>query len=191
MGSKLYRRRSEDTVAVQGLRLLRSTAKAIEDARGKLGWSTRAVISSILDSWAAGRRWKPPRTTVALGGVAVVLALVTGWAGSDCASARKPPAQETLRGPTREEAFVAVDELEQGGSPGRRIIPPKPAEWQKGPPCSDEAAETLVNGACYIEVARRKPPCGSVLLEHAGACYRAVAKPEKRPVSVDGQLPQE
>lgn len=182
MGSKLYRRRCEDTVAVQGLRLLRSTAEAIEDARGKLGWSTRAVISSILDSWAAGRRWKPPRTTVALGGVAVVLALVGGWAGSNCAPARELAAPPPS-GPAREEAFVAVEELEQSGRPGRRIIPSKPADWQKKPPCDSDMGEEAIRGACYGRMAK-KPPCEK-LIEYEGACYRAVAKAKEVPVSLE------
>lgn len=81
------------------------------------------------------------------------------------------------------ETLVDVDQTAKPPTQ-RRVIPPKPEPFQKTPPCSEDAGETAIKGACYVGILGRKPPCGPILMEHNGACYRAVAKPERQPTSI-------
>lgn len=162
--STSYTPRRAGTVRYHGLTLRRATADLVERVATVEGLAVRAVLSGIVEAWAARRLWRPAR-------LASVLACLALWT---CALPQPPPA-----GPVRREALTST-ELEQRGSV-RRVVPPRPEDWQKRPPCDADAGETEVNGACYVEVARRRAPCGPVLLEHGGACYRAVAKPEPRP----------
>ena len=50
-------------------------------------------------------------------------------------------------------------------------IPPQPLSGQSKPPC--ENGETVINGACWVEVAKEKPPCGSKHFEYEKRCYVA------------------
>jgi hypothetical protein len=50
-------------------------------------------------------------------------------------------------------------------------MPSKPHPDQRRPPC--EYGEVAINGGCWVEVARVKPPCGEKMFEYQGACYWA------------------
>lgn len=158
-------------VRYHGLSLLPGTVAALERA-ASTGRRTRAVIAAVLDAWAKGRVWRPPR--VVAGGLVLALLVVASWSGLDCA-ARPPPERSRVRlVPT--EALTGAAVLEQ------RSLPTAPEDWQKKPPCDAELDEHAINGACYARMSR-KPPCGK-LLQHGDACYRAVAKVQGPPVSV-------
>jgi hypothetical protein len=187
--AKSYRPRGDDTVSLQGLRVRARTAEALKAAADWRGWSVRAVISAVLDAWAEGWVWRVPRPAVTLGGLALALVLASGWVGTTCTANRPPHQQPQQLDPTPEEAYTAsVGEQQEAGKPGRRVIPKKPADWQKVPPCDAEVGEEAIQGACYLRLARN-PPCGR-LIEHEGSCLRAVAKPEKVPVSIESSEPR-
>jgi hypothetical protein len=122
----------------------------------------------MIDNPAAPPRFRPDSRPVYLAFVAfcVLLPLV----GCLRRQAEPPPVP-----------LVAEEALTEGEAPVRRI-PAKPLEWMKTPPCDDEMGEVVVNGACYVELAKR-PPCGR-LPEHAGKCFRAIAKAPREPTSI-------
>lgn len=72
-----------------------------------------------------------------------------------------------------------------GASPGHVVkMPEHPFEWQKKPPCDNDASEEAVNGACYLAT-KRRPPCGPKLMQHGDTCYRAIAKAPREPTSIE------
>jgi hypothetical protein len=77
---------------------------------------------------------------------------------------------------------AAEDALTEGETPVVVRPPAKPLEWMKVPPCDSDMGEVAINGACYVELAKR-PPCGR-LVEHAKSCYRAIAKTPRQPTSI-------
>lgn len=179
---RAYSPRGDDREAFLRLRVLRRTAAKLRAAQEEVGWSSRAVVVAILDNWAVGRPWKP--RPAAVGAVVFVVACFAGPTSWRCAALEiaPPPAQLPMEFPPvlPDEALVGVKE----GPPARpRGIPPRPEPWQKPPPCDLEAGEEAINGACWAKMAR-KPPCGSKMREHAGACWRAVAKLPVVPVAV-------
>lgn len=64
-----------------------------------------------------------------------------------------------------------------------RPMPPKPLAGQRKPPC--ERGETAINGACWWEIAREKPPCGETMFDHDGHCYKAGVDMPRPPTSED------
>jgi hypothetical protein len=81
-----------------------------------------------------------------------------------------------------EAAPMAEEALTDGKTPIVVRPPLQALDWQKPPPCDPDMAEVAINGACYVELAK-KPPCGR-MVEHAGSCYRAIAKAPREPTSI-------
>ena len=50
---------------------------------------------------------------------------------------------------------------------------------QKVAPCETEAGEEAINGNCWVQMVKVKPPCGRLTFRHEDACYRPVAEPKK------------
>lgn len=70
-----------------------------------------------------------------------------------------------------------------------RVVPEKPEEAQKRPPCDPEMGETTINHACYVVVATMKPPCGK-LYRWGDACVRPVLVGQRTPNTIDGGSPR-
>jgi serine/threonine protein kinase len=62
-----------------------------------------------------------------------------------------------------------------------RPMPKKPLQGQRKPPCA--RGEREIYRACWVEVAREKPPCGDTMFDHEGACYKAAADMPRQPTS--------
>lgn len=94
---------------------------------------------------------------------------------------RVVPVASTEPGPSEEDALI--DLSADGGAPERHLVPRHPEQWQKPPPCDEEAGERVLYGACYVEL-KRTPPCGPKLLESEKGCYRAIKRAEREPSSL-------
>lgn len=192
--TRSYAPRRENAVHYHGLTVEKRTSEVIERAISETGLAARSVMGCILDAWAIGQVWRRPESVV-LGGLVLALLLASSWLGANCAHPRTEPAgvqveaeDDSFRGPTQDEALVAVDELEQRAGPVR-TLPATPEDWQKRPPCDADLDEHLINGACYMR-AGKMPPCGPKLLRYGDACFRAVAKAKEMPVSVEPDRPE-
>ncbi len=106
-------------------------------------------------------------------------------ANGDC-----KPVHQSATEPKLDPADALTDMQPDGGvklgTPRKPLrIPEKPEEWQKKPPCDEEAGEEVINGACYVGVLKRKPPCGPKLAQHGDICYRTIAKAPRPPSSIE------
>jgi eukaryotic-like serine/threonine-protein kinase len=63
-----------------------------------------------------------------------------------------------------------------------RSMPSKPFPEQRRSPC-EPSFETTINGACWVEVAHKRPPCGDKVFDHDGACYLPSFDGPKTPTS--------
>ncbi|HYI02874.1 MAG TPA: hypothetical protein VD972_43465, partial [Hyalangium sp.] len=82
-------------------------------------------------------------------------------------------AQFATDGGVAEEALSSVEKVPGAGVPYDslgRPMPKHPSPAQRKPPC--ERGETAINGGCWVEVGREKPPCGEKMFEHEGYCYK-------------------
>lgn len=130
-------------------------------------------------------KFKPFNAKVLYGTIALLLVIVTLLGA--CTSKRVESAGAPLVIQPVEASDTMTDVDQTAKAPAqqkRRGIPLKPEPFQKTPPCNEDAGEEAVNGACYAAM-KRKPPCGPILLEHEGTCYRAVAKAPKPPTSIE------
>jgi hypothetical protein len=57
----------------------------------------------------------------------------------------------------------------------------QPLPDQRRPPCG--FGETPINGGCWVEAGRVKPPCGDRMFEHEGYCYFPAFNEPPRPAS--------
>jgi hypothetical protein len=65
-----------------------------------------------------------------------------------------------------------------GEKPLDQPIPVKTLPGQAAAPCDAENGEEAINGNCWLQVAKVKPPCGR-FFRHGDACYAPVAEPKK------------
>jgi hypothetical protein len=61
-----------------------------------------------------------------------------------------------------------------------RQVPKDPFKGQRKAPCTD--LEVAIHGYCWVEVGRKKPPCGQGY-EHEGFCYIPSFNPPREPTS--------
>jgi serine/threonine protein kinase len=61
-----------------------------------------------------------------------------------------------------------------------RQVPKDPFKGQRKAPCTD--LEVTIHGYCWVEVGRKKPPCGQGY-EHEGFCYIPSFNPPREPTS--------
>ncbi len=83
-----------------------------------------------------------------------------------------------------EEALSTAHDVPQAVVPhftvGRPMLK-KPLQGQRRPPCG--RGETPINGGCWVEVGREKPPCGDKMFEHEGYCYFPAFDEQRQPTS--------
>ncbi|HZI08398.1 MAG TPA: hypothetical protein VEZ71_30550 [Archangium sp.] len=67
-------------------------------------------------------------------------------------------------------SFFLIDGKAQGPAGIAYPIPDKPFSNQLRPPCRNKVDHVVINGGCWIEIARR-PPCDEDHAEYQGKCY--------------------
>ncbi len=78
-----------------------------------------------------------------------------------------------------QNGFASV-EADMGQRQTGQPMPQEPLPGQAVGNCP--AGATSVNGACWLEIAKQKPPCLPGFYSHGDACYFPVAAPRKAPV---------
>jgi hypothetical protein len=84
-----------------------------------------------------------------------------------------------------DEALSSVQDVPQAVLPAilslGRPMPTGPLKGQRRPPCPRGDRE--INGGCWVEVAREKPPCGDTMFDYDGACFKVSMDMPRQPTS--------
>lgn len=97
---------------------------------------------------------------------------------------RYMPSPEAPDGGVADDALTSAVNMPRAGVPISAVgipMPKTPRPGQRKPPC--ERGETAINGACWVEVGREKPPCGSKMFDYEDHCYFASYDAPRQPSS--------
>jgi hypothetical protein len=157
--------------------------------------------SSSTDSTRVGRRrrrqtrvpdWAAPALAALAGGflvAGVMLLFILLSRASDPAPRWEASHQEAAPfapdAGVGEEVLSSVQDVPQAVLPAilslGRPMPTGPLQGQRRPPCPRGDRE--INGGCWVEVAREKPPCGDTMFDYDGACFKVSVDMPRQPTS--------
>lgn len=158
------------------------------------------TTSSSTDPGRAGRRrrrqeveqeWLAPALVALAGGLVIALILVLVLLLSRASepapwlASQEDVPHFTPDGGVGEEVLSNV-QVERRIGPWipslGRSMPSKPFPEQRRSPC-EPSFETTINGACWVKVGDKRPPCGDKVFDHEGSCYLPSFDGPKTPTS--------